>query len=275
MKTGSAILMGLSLALGVGLAVMPATAGFAEELRGAMTVTGTGPERPAIDTLARAFEKAHPGTAVDVKWNRNFQTLAMVSSGKADLAVSGTDNPGLTATPIAWDGIAVIVNFSNPLKEVTSGQLRDLFAGKILSWFDLDKLASASVEVIRRPDDENITAGFETSLGLAGGITKSALELRTDQKVLSRVSGRLGAIGYLSLNSALEAVKFGTPVRILLVNGVEAGEPTVKNGRYPLRRPVLFLAVKRPNPLRDAFTAFALSPEGQRIIGRQYVRITP
>lgn len=265
-------LPGLLVCLLASGANSPAAAS-AEELRGAMTVTGTGPERPVIDTLVRAFEKAHPGTAVDIKWNRNLRTTAMVKSGKADLAVSGTEDPGLAATRVAWDGIAVIVNFSNPLKDATSGQLRDLFSGKIRSWVDLDELASASVEVIRRPDDQNITTGFEASLQLPGGLTKSALELRDDQKVLSRVSGRLGAIGYLSLGSALEAVKFGTPVRILLMNGVEPGEPTVKNGRYPLRRPVLFLTDKRPHPLRDAFIAFALSPEGQRIIARQFIRV--
>ena len=252
-----------------------AAAGNADELRGLMTVAGHGPERPVIDTLARAFEKAHPGSAVDVKWNRNFHTAGMVKSGKADLAVAGMDDPDLTATTVAWDGIAVIVNFSNPVKEVTTHQLRDLFSGAVGAWSVLDEQATASVEVIRRPDDRNITAGFEESLGLTDGLSKSAQTLRDDQKVLSRVSGRLGAIGYLSLVSALEAVKFGTPVRILLVDGVEPGEPTVRNGRYKLRRPVLFLAGARPNQLRDAFVAFALSPEGQRIISRQFFRVSP
>ena len=252
-----------------------AAAGNADELRGLMTVAGHGPERPVIDTLTRAFEKAHPGSAVDVKWNRNFHTAGMVKSGKADLAVGGMDDPDLTATTVAWDGIAVIVNFSNPVKEVTTQQLRDLFSGAVGAWSVLDEQATASVEVIRRPDDRNITAGFEESLGLTDGLSKSAQTLRDDQKVLSRVSGRLGAIGYLSLVSALEAVKFGTPVRILLVDGVEPGEPTVRNGRYKLRRPVLFLAGARPNQLRDAFVAFALSPEGQRIISRQFFRVSP
>lgn len=275
MKTGLTIPPWLILALGMSLALVPATAGLAQDLRGVMTVTGTGPEQPVIETLARAFEKGHPGTAVDVKWNRNFHAAAMVKSGKVDLAVSGMEEPGLTATQVAWDGIAVIVNFSNPVKEVTSGQLRDLFTGKTRSWLELNELASAGVEVIRRPDDQNITAGFEASLGTAGKMSPSAMELRADQKVLSRVSGQLDALAYLSLGAALEAVKFGTPVRVLIVNGVEAGEPTVRSGRYPLRRPILFLAGKRPHQLRDAFIAFALSPEGQRIIGRQYFRITP
>ena len=211
---------------------------------------------------------------MDVKWNRNFRTAGMVKSGKADLAVTGMDDPDLTATTVAWDGIAGIVNFSNPAKEVTAGQLRDLFSGKTGAWLALHERASGNVELIRRPDDRNITAGFQESLGITGGMSKSAQSLRDDQKVLSRVSGRLGAVGYLSLGAALEAVKFGTPVRILLVDGAERGEQTVKNGRYKLRRPVMLLARAGPNRLRDAFVAFTLSPEGQRIIGRQYIRVS-
>ena len=244
-------------------------------LTGEMTVVGTGPEKTTLERLAREFERAHPGTAVDVKWNRNFRTAAMVKAGKANLAVTGVDDPDLTATTVAWDGIAVIVNFSNPVKEVTTGQLRDLFSGATRSWFALDERGSGAVEVIRRPDDQNITAGFEASLGIAGGMSKSSLESRADHKVLSRVSGRLGAIGYLSLGSALEAVKFGTPVRILLVNGVDAGEPTVRNGRYKLRRPVLFLTCKKSSPLVDAFTKFVLSPAGQRIMDEVYIPVHP
>jgi phosphate transport system substrate-binding protein len=40
----------------------------------------------------------------------------------------------------------------------------------------------------------------------------------------------------------------------------------VKNGRYALRRPVLLLSKKETNPTVDAFAAFALSPDGQKIL---------
>ena len=41
---------------------------------------------------------------------------ALVKSGEADMAVTGHFDTGLTATPIAWDGIAVVVDFTNPVK---------------------------------------------------------------------------------------------------------------------------------------------------------------
>lgn len=258
--------------LGIGLLwfVPSAHAG----LTGVITVVGTGPEQKTIERLAREFEKENPGIAVDIKWNRNFKVADMVKAGKADLAVTGMDDPELTATTIAWDGIAVIVNFSNRVKEVTTQQLRDLFSGKIRLWSDLDEHATERVELIRRPDDQNITAGFEHSLGITGKMNDTVERIRSDQRVLSRVSGRLGAVGYLSLEVALEAVKFGTPVRILLVDGVEPGQPTVRNRQYKLRRPVLFLTRKQSSPLLDAFITFTRSPQGQRIVDEVFTPAT-
>ena len=242
---------------------------------GQLVVAGHGPERMLIERLARAFEKASPGAAVTISWDRTLKAIEMVKSGKAHVAVTGEEDPDLTATTIAWDGIAVVVNFPNPVKEVTTQQLRDLFSSNLRLWSDLDERAAGKVELIRRPDDRNITASFEQSLGITGKMRDTAESIRSDQKVLSRVSGRLGAVGYLSLEAALEAVKFGTPIRILLVDGVEPAEPTVKNGRYKLRRPVLLLTSKKADPLTAAFVEFTLLPRGQTIVDEIFIPYSP
>ena len=248
-----------------------ASEGLAEELRGSITVVGRGPERPVIEKLARAFEKAHIGTAVDIRWNRNFRTVEMVKVGEADLAVGGREAPDLSATPIAWDGLAMIVNFSNPVAAVTTQQAASLFSGTIRDWSELDERAAGRVRLVVRPDDQNLTDGFERSLGIAGRIAEGAESIRSDQKVLSRVSGQLDAIGYLSLNAALDAMTYGMSVRILLVDWVEPGRPTVRSGQYRVKRPVLFLTNMQPSPLVKAFLDLALSPEGQKLLDDMYI----
>jgi len=254
--------------LSVGL--VTATA-MAEELRGNLVVVGRGPERPMIEQLARAFEKAHLGTAVDIKWSHNFRIADMVTSGEADLAVADREEAGLAATTIAWDGLAVIVNFSNPIKEVTRQQVAALFSGRILNWSELNESAKGNVRVVLRPDDQNLTAGFEHSLGIVSVVSKNAEHIRSDQQVLSHVSGRLDAIGYLSLKAALEAVSYGVPVRILLIDEVEPGKPAVQSGQYTLKRPIIFLAHKEPTFVTRAFISFALSPAGQHILDEMYI----
>lgn len=243
----------------------------AENLRGVLVVSGRGPELEVIEDLARSFEKAHLGTAVEIKWNKNFRPVDMVKEGEADLAVTGEEEEGLVSTVVAWDGLAVIVNFSNPIKEVTKRDLTALFTRSIRDWVELDEKAEGKVRLIVRPEDQNLTKGFETSLGIDRQLTQGAERIRSDQRVLSRVSGQLDAVGYLSLHAALEAVKYGTSVRILLVDGVEPGNPTILAGTYPLKRPVVFHTVERPSPSAQAFIRFALSPEGRAVLERTYV----
>ncbi|HEY5627099.1 MAG TPA: substrate-binding domain-containing protein [Nitrospira sp.] len=250
--------------------LLAATVG-AEDLRGTFVVVGRGPERPVIEELAQAFEKAHLGTAVDIVWNRNIRPIEMLTDGKADLAVGGREEAGLSATTVAWDGLAVIVNFSNPIKELTKQQVASLFSGTITEWSRLDEKADGKVHVVLRPDDQSLTDGFEQSLGIVGQTAKNAESIRSDQQVLSRVSGRLNAVGYLSMKAALDAVTYGASVRILLIDGNEPATPTVQSDRYPLKRPVIVVAKQRMSALARAFVDFTLSPAGQTILERQYV----
>ncbi len=247
----------------------------AEELHGTLHVAGRGPERAIIEELAQAFEKIHVGTAIDIAWNRNARPIEMVHSGEADLAVGGREESGLAATTIAWDGLAVIVNFSNPIKELSKKQVAALFKGTVRDWSELDENANGTIQVILRPDDQNLTDGFEQTLGIVGQAAKDAKHIRSNQKVLSRVSGQLDAVGYLSMKAALDAFTYGISVRLLLIDGVEPGIPTVQSGRYPLKRPVTLLTNQSPTALAQAFIDFALSREGQGILGNQYVPLAP
>jgi phosphate transport system substrate-binding protein len=243
-------------------------------LTGRILVAGYGPELPMVEELGRAFEKTHPGTAIEFEWDRNLRAAEMVRSGDAQIAVTDYEESGLKATPIAWDGIAVVVNFSNPVKELTKDQIRDLFTGKIRRWSELEG-ADKNVDVIHRPPDRNVRRGLESSLGIQDGYIASGSLARSDQKALSTVSGRDNAVTYVSLGEALKAMEDGVPIRILPVDKVEPGEPTVKDGRYPIRRPVLFLTAEHPDPLTEAFVAFARSPEGQKIVKKMFVPYTP
>ena len=94
--------------------------------------------------------------------------------------------------------------------------------------------------------------------------------IRSDQNALSTVAGNLSAVAYASLKPALDAVKYGVDVSVLVIDRVEAAEETVKDGRYTLRRPVLLLSRNEPNPLAEAFTVFALSKEGQEIVAEMF-----
>lgn len=238
---------------------------------GSLAIAGNGPEMPMIEQLARTFEKANPRAYVDILWDDNSKPIEMVKSGQAHIAVTGKEEPGLNATQIGWDGIAVMVNLSNHTREVTAQQVADIFSGKVRSWSDLGG-PETRILLIDRPRNRNIRDAFEQFLGIAGKIPDSAKVIGPDDKAIKTVAGTLpplSAVTYLSLGQALAAVTTGVAVRLLPLDKVEPEGPTVKDGRYKLRRPVLLLTRKESNPTADAFLAFVLSKEAQTIIDNE------
>jgi phosphate transport system substrate-binding protein len=258
--TGSRPILALVTALG-----LTASAGAA----GSVVIAGNGPELHTIERLARAFEKRYLGRVVEVRWDQDSDPVALVKTGVAQVAVTGQADSSLAATPIAWDGIAVIVSVANPTKEVTLQQVAAIFSGRATRW-EQPGGRGATIQLITRPPNQNIRQGFEAALGIAGQIPRSARLIRSDQRAISTVAGNLGAVAYASLKPALDAVKYGVDVSLLQIDRVEAADQTVRDGRYKLRRPVLLLSTSEPDPVAEAFAGFALSPEGQELVGEMY-----
>ncbi len=245
--------------------------------RGALVIAGNGPELPMIEALVHAFEKVQSGIYVDVLWDKNAKPAEQVRSGEAQIAVTGAPELDLRATQIAWDGIGVVVHLSNNAKDLTSQQIADIFTGKYAFWSELGG-PDTKILVIDRPQSDNLRQAFETHLNIVGKITDTATVIGKDERAIKTVVGTLppkSAVTYLSLEQALSAVRTGVAIRLLTVDKVEPEEPTVKDGRYKLRRPVLLVSAKEPSPVVAAFEEFCASPAGQKIIDDFYTPLAP
>jgi phosphate transport system substrate-binding protein len=243
------------------------------EIAGSLVIAGNGPEQTTLEALARAFEKANPRAYVDVEWDDNSKPLELVKTGHAHIAVTGVEDPGLTARQIGWDGLGILVHLSNFTKEVSKQQVADIFSGKVKDWSELGG-PETKILVIDRPRNQNVREAFESQLGIAGKIPSTAKMIGRDEQVVKTVVGTLpplSAVAYLSLSTGLSVVSNGVAVRLLPVDKVEPEVPTVKDGRYSLRRPLLLVSKKEPNPLVEAFAQFALSAPGQSIIAETYI----
>jgi phosphate transport system substrate-binding protein len=255
----------------IGDAAIPSWSG--AEVSGNLIIVGNGPEQNTIESLARAFEKANPRAYIDLVWDDHSKPVEMVKAGDAHVAVTGSEHPGLTATQIAWDGIGILVHLSNFTKEVTRQQVADIYSGKVKDWSEVGG-PETKILLIDRPKHQSIRDAFERQLGIDGKIPDNAKVIAKDDKVIKTVVGTLpplSAVGYVSLNQGLAVVTSGVAVRLLPVDKVEPEIPTVRDGRYPLRRPILLLAKKDPNPLVDAFVQFAQSSAGRQIIAETYI----
>ena len=246
------------------------------DVAGSLVIAGNGPESTTVEALARAFEKANPRAYIDFMWDDNSKPLDLVKTGQAQIAIAGAEDPALAATQIGWDGIGILVHLSNFTKEVTKQQVADIFSGKVTMWSDLGG-PDTKILLIDRPRNQNIRDAFEAQLGITGKIPETAKVIGKDEKVVKTVVGTLpplSAVTYISLSTGLSVLSTGVAVRLLPVDKIEPEVPTVKDGRYSLRRPLLMLSKKDPNPLVEAFAQFARSAQGQAIIAETYVPIS-
>ncbi len=263
MLTTSRMIALLSAAL---LCGVPAT-GSTTALTGAALIVGHGPERYVIEALAKQFEMRHPQTSIDFFWHQNAKPVEEVRKGNADIAITGQAEPDLPSTTVAWDGIAVVINFANPLDGLTQDQLAKIFTGHITDWSQVhEEGPEARISLVQRTWNQNIRQPFETLLGITNQTHVRARIVEKENETFKAINGDIYAIAYVSMGPALQARKDGYGVTLLFIDDIEPEYQTVLDGTYPLRRPVVFVMNPKASPTALAFLQYVLSPEGQRAI---------
>ena len=175
--------------------------------------------------------------------------------------------PSLRSTMIARDGIAVLTNFSNPVKEMSTAQLANVFSGKIRYWSQVyEEAPQTKIILVNRATNQNIRQGFEKWLKISDGIPRSAYRANTEQEAITRVSGNLEAMSFVSMAHALRAKEDGVAINLLFIDKIEPEVQTVLDKRYPIQRPVILLTSQQPSADVLAFEQFVLSQDGQRLI---------
>ncbi len=241
--------------------------GTAEELTGSALIVGNGPERYAIEALAKNFEALHPKTSIDFFWHQNARPIEEVRENAADIAITGQAEHDLPSTTVAWDGIAVVTNFANTTGEITREQLAKIFAGKIKFWSQVyEDGPEARISLIHRAWNQNIRQPFEKFLGLENHRDLRAKVVEKENETFKAINGDIYSISYVSMGPALQARKDGYGVTLLFVDDIEPEYQTVLDGTYPLRRPVVFVMNPNASPVAQTFLAYVLSPQGQRAV---------
>jgi len=169
------------------------------------------------------------------------------------------------AVVVAHDGVAIIVNKANPINAITRAQLAQVFAGEIPTW-PLGPSTGKRIVVISREDGSGTRDAFETMVMQNKHVTRTALVMPNEASVVDYVAHNADAIAYTSMGAL-------TPdVHSLSVDDIPLSIQTVENKTYPFIRALAFAVPQTPSPDTQAFIDFALSEEGQRIVGQRFGR---
>lgn len=233
---------------------------------GTVSTDGSTSMEKVIGALGESFMEANSGTTFTYNPTGSGSGIQAVSEGRCDIGLSSRalkddeKASGLKETTLALDGIAIIVNPQNPVKDLTLEQIAKIYTGEITNWKDVGG-NDAEIVLIGREAGSGTRDGFESVTD-----TKDACqyrqELTSTGDVITTVSQNPNAIGYASLAAIKDSVK------ALAVNGVAPTEATVKDGTYLVQRPFV-LVTKEGVALSETaqkFFDFATSADAASII---------
>lgn len=235
-----------------------------EELSGTLSMNGSTSMEKVIKAVNGAFMEKNKGVTVNLNLTGSGTGIQEASEGKCDIGNSSRklkddEAEKLDATVIGLDGIALVVNPTNKLEDITIEDLAKIYSGEITNWKELGGDDKAIV-VIGREDGSGTRDGFE-SIVMGDKQPQYAQELESTGSVINAVATTDGAIGYASLANVDETVK------ALKIGGVEATEENVKSGAYEVQRPFICATLKdSDNKLVKAYLDFILSEEGQALV---------
>ena len=233
---------------------------------GTVSTDGSTSMEKVIGALGESFMEANSGTTFAYNPTGSGSGIQAVSEGRCDIGLSSRalkddeKASGLKETTLALDGIAIIVNPQNPVKDLSLEQIAKIYTGEITNWKDV---GGEDAEIVRigREAGSGTRDGFE-SITDTGDACQYRQELTSTGDVITTVSQNPNAIGYASLAAIKDSVK------ALTVNGVAPTEATVKDGTYLVQRPFV-LVTKEGVALSETaqkFFNFATSADAASII---------
>jgi len=237
-----------------------------------LEMAGSTSMESLLQELAGAYTDRYDYVSTDIKARGTRLGLDALRGGEVDIALVSRDlapdeQEGLQAVVIAYDAIAILVSDQNGVNSLTSGQVRDIFSGRILLWSEVGG-EEADIQVLSREDGSGTRDAFEAAIMGGDPVTSMAIVVPGSGAVGELVAENPLAIGYSS--------SVGVPLgaRALPLDGVEPGLEAVAQARYPLIRPFVLVTQKNPDQEVEAFVDFVLGPAGQVIVGKRFGRAT-
>ncbi len=234
-----------------------------------LVVTGSTTILPIAEQAAEGYHKANPDTYVLVSGLGSSAGIEAVMTGTGDIGTSSRDlkeeeeGKGLVDIPVAFDGIAVIVNPSNPVNELTSVQLRSIFSGEISNWSEVGGL-DRKIDLVNRDEASGTREAFKKIVMTDDApFDRSAVVLPGTGQVRDVVSRSEGAIGYISVGFVVPRFS-SRRVKALPIDGVVPSRETVTSKEYPIARTLHFFTLGEPEGLAKGYIDYVLSPEVQQ-----------
>ena len=109
---------------------------------GKIVVAGSSSVSPVMEKLKEAYLKVNTNAEIELQTSDSTAGMTGAMEGTCDIGMASrelkdSESATLTATPIALDGIAVIVNPQNPTDDMSTEDIKDIFTGTKTMWSEI------------------------------------------------------------------------------------------------------------------------------------------
>ena len=232
---------------------------------------------------AEAYQKLHPEVSISVTGGGTGTGIAALINNTVDLAnasrqikqeeITAANKNGVDPVEfvVARDAIAIVVNPSNPVNELTIQQISDIYSGKISNWMEVGGENRPIVRLSRETNSGTHVYFLENVLRLGEKDNKTLFSMDTlllpsSQGITTETSQNPNAIGY-------DGLGYVTPdLKVIAVAEEEGGEyifpsaETVNQGNYPIARDLYMYTSGQPNDEIKTYLDWIFTSEGQEIV---------
>ena len=228
------------------------------DLSGSVSMAGSTSMEKLANAVAESFMAKYPGVTVTAEFTGSSAGIEAVTAGSVDIGNSSRalkdeeKAAGVVENIVAIDGIAVVVDPANTVKDLTKDQLISSELGG----------EDAPIVVVGREAGSGTRGAFEELLKIEDACAYAS-ELDSTGAVIAKVASTPGAIGYVSLDAIDDSV-----VAVSL-EGVEATPENIKAGNYFLSRPFVMATkgeISEQSEAVQALFEYLASDEGKEVI---------
>lgn len=228
-------------------------------------VRGSSNVHPLVVAWAPGFSATFPAYQIDVVDTGSSEGIEALLAGHADVAMASRSmsteevsiarsrNLEIRETVVARMGITVIVNASNPVSEMSFGQLAAVFSGDVRSWREFGG-PDQPIAVVRKVSGWSPDLFRHEILG-DREFTTDAVIADSKEDVVAEVDARPWSIGFTGLDEALS--KIGRISLLRLTNDLSEDDAT-----FALSRPLYFYTLA-DSPSARPLLEYALGAEAQ------------
>jgi phosphate transport system substrate-binding protein len=260
----------------VALAVLGPAAAFAAA-KTVISMSGSTSVYPLAVALAGQYNSLHHNVGFNILQGSSDVGINDVAHGRVTIGnasrdpESGVDPHGLTFTKIARDGICVITNPSNPVSDLSEGQIQAIFDGSVSSWSSVPGAqVHGAIDLITRTAASGTADAFQQIFmgGTAPGahrVSGTAVAKTSNGLVQQQIQSDPNAIGFVSLD-------FTGGTHPVPYQGVACTLRNAKSGQYHGVRNFWMVTRGSPTGAAKAFLKWVRhSGAARSIINRHWI----